>query len=52
MCGCRDRINLKKTKVIASGSKGEILKSKVDQWAKHGKRVLEIWCCAQNMINK
>ena len=33
-------MNLKKTKVMVSGSKGEILKSKVDPCAKCGKRVM------------
>ena len=32
-------MNLKKTKVMMSGSKGEVLKSKVDPCAKSGKRV-------------
>ena len=34
-------MNLKKTKVIMSGSKGEILKRKVDPCAKCSKRVME-----------
>ena len=33
-------MNLKKTKVMVSGSKGEVLKSKVDPSAKCGKRVM------------
>ena len=33
-------MNLKKTKVMVSGSKGEVLKSKVDLCAKCGKRVM------------
>ena len=33
-------MNLKKTKVMVSGLKGEILKSKVDPCAKCGKRVM------------
>ena len=33
-------MNLKKTKVMVSGSKGEVLKSKVDSCAKYGKRVM------------
>ena len=35
------KVNLKKTKVMVIGSKGEILKSKVDPCAKCGKRVME-----------
>ena len=35
------KVNLKKTKVVVSGSKGEVLKSKVDPCAKCGKRVME-----------
>ena len=35
------KVNLKKTKVMVSGSKSEVLKSKVDQCAKCGKRVME-----------
>ena len=34
------KVNLKKTKVIVSGSKSEVLKSKVDPCAKCGKRVM------------
>ena len=34
-------MNLKKTKVMVSRSKGEVLKSKVDPCAKCGKRVME-----------
>ena len=34
------KVNLKKTKVMVSGSKGEVLKSKVDPCAKCGKRVI------------
>ena len=34
-------MNLKKTKVIMSGSKGEVLKRKVDPCAKCSKRVME-----------
>ena len=34
------KVNLKKTKVITSGSKGEVLKSKVNPCAKCGKRVM------------
>ena len=34
------KVNLKKTKVMVSGSKGEILESKVDPSAKCGKRVM------------
>ena len=34
------KVNLKKTKVMVSGSKREVLKSKVDLWAKCGKRVM------------
>ena len=37
----RLKVNLKKTKVMVSGSKGEVLKSKFDPRAKCGKRVLE-----------
>ena len=33
------KVNLKKTKVMVSGSKGEVLKSKVDPCAKCAKRV-------------
>ena len=33
-------MNLKKTKVMVSGSKGEVLQSKVDPCAKCGKRVM------------
>ena len=33
-------MNLKKTKVMVSGSKGEVLKSKVDSCAKYGKRMM------------
>ena len=35
------KVNLKKTKVMMSGSKGEVLRSKVDPCAKCGKRVIE-----------
>ena len=35
------KVSLKKTKVIASGSKGEVLKSKVNPFAKCGKRVMK-----------
>ena len=35
------KVNLKKTKVMVSGSKGKILKSKVKPCAKCGKRVME-----------
>ena len=34
-------MNLKKTKVIVSGLKGEILKSKADPCAKCGKKAME-----------
>ena len=34
------KVNLKKPKVMMSGSKGEVLKSKVDPCAKCGKRVM------------
>ena len=34
------KVNLKKTKVMMSGSKGEVLKSKVDACAKCGNRVM------------
>ena len=34
------KVNFKKTKVIVSGLKGEVLKSKVDPYAKCGKRVM------------
>ena len=34
------KVNLKKTKVMVSGSKGEVFKSKVDPCAKCGKRVM------------
>ena len=34
------KVNLKKTKVMVSGSKDEVLKSKVDPCAKCGKRVM------------
>ena len=34
------KVNLKKTKVILSNSKGEVLKSKVDSWAKCAKRMM------------
>ena len=37
------KVNLKNTKVMVSGSKGEVLKSKVDPRAKCGKRVMAIW---------
>ena len=33
-------MNLKKTKVMVSGSKGEVLKSRPDPCAKCGKRVM------------
>ena len=33
-------MNLKKTKVMVSGSKGEVLKSKVDPCAECGKRMM------------
>ena len=33
-------MKLKKTKAMVSGSKGEVLKSKVDPCAKYGKRVM------------
>ena len=36
----RLKMNLKKTKVMVSGSKGEVLKSKVDPCAKCGKRMM------------
>ena len=35
------KVNIKKTKVVVSGSKGEILKSKVDQCAKCRRRMME-----------
>ena len=34
------KVNLKKTKVMVSGSKGKVLKSKVDPCARCGKRVM------------
>ena len=34
------KVNLENTKVMVSGSKGEVLKSKVDPCAKCGKRVM------------
>ena len=34
------KVNLKKTKVMVSGSKGEVFKSTVDPCAKCGKRVM------------
>ena len=34
------KVNLEKTKVMVSGSKGEIFKSKVDPCAKYGKKVM------------
>ena len=34
------KVNLKKTKVMVSGSKGELLESKVDPCAKCSKRVM------------
>ena len=34
------KVNLKKTKVMVSGLKGEVLKSKVDPCAECGKRVM------------
>ena len=34
------KVNIKKTKVMVGGSKGEVLKSKVDPCAKYGKRVM------------
>ena len=34
------KVNLKKTKVMVSGLKGAVLKSKVDPYAKCGKRVM------------
>ena len=41
-------MNLKKTKVMVSGSKGEVLKSKVDPCAKCGKRVMaNLMMCTQ-----
>ena len=33
-------VNLKKTKVMVSGSKGEVLRSKADPYSKCGKRVM------------
>ena len=35
------KVNLKKTKVMVSGSEGEVLESKVDPYAKCGKRVMK-----------
>ena len=35
------KVDLKKTKVMVSGSKGEVVKSKVDPCAKCGKTVME-----------
>ena len=37
----RLKVNLKKPKVMVSGSKGEVLKSRVDPCAKYCKRVME-----------
>ena len=37
------KVNFKKTKVMVSGSKGEVLNSKVDPCAKYGKRVMANW---------
>ena len=34
------KVNLKKTKVMVSNSKSEVIKSKVDPCAKRGKRVM------------
>ena len=34
------KVNLKKTKMMVSGSKGEVVKSEVDPWAKCSKRVM------------
>ena len=38
------KVNLKKTKVMVSGSKGEVFKSKVDSCAKCGQRVMCTKC--------
>ena len=37
------KINLNKTKVMVSGSKDEVFPSKVDSFAKCGKRVMKNW---------
>ena len=39
---CKEiKVNLRKTKVMVNGSKGEVFQSKVDPCAKCGKRVVE-----------
>ena len=44
-------MNLKKTKVMVSGSKGEVLKSKADSCAKCGKRVMANSVSVQSVVN-
>ena len=44
-------MNLKKTEVMVSGLKGEVLKSKVDPCAKCGKRVMANAVYVQSMVN-
>ena len=48
----RLKVNLKKTKVMLSGSKGEVLKCKVDPCAKCGKRVMANSVIAQSIVNR
>ena len=45
------KVNLKKTKVMVSGSKGEVFKSKVDPCAKCGKRVMANLVMCTNCVN-
>ena len=43
-------MNLKKTKVMVSGSKGEVLKSEVDPCSKCGKRVMANSMMCTNVV--
>ena len=45
------KVNLKKTKVMVSGLKGDVRKSKVDPCAKCGKRVMADSGCARSVVN-
>ena len=45
------KMNLKKTKVMVSCSKGEVLKSKVDPCVKRSKRVMANLMIVQSVVN-
>ena len=44
-------VNTRKTKVMVSGSEGELFKSKIDPCGVCGSRVRPMQCCAQNVEN-